>query len=116
MITNYKNIKPSLACVFVQNGNSWKKIDEAIDKRVLKITQDDLNKTKLLTIHGSKGLEADTVFLHTAIPGAVKKAMLTPKGTENEAYVWYVGITRAIKNLIFVTYTGQNFPIPGVCA
>ena len=22
MITNYKNIKPSLACVFVQNGNS----------------------------------------------------------------------------------------------
>jgi len=28
MITNYKNIKPSFACVFVQNGNSWLSIKE----------------------------------------------------------------------------------------
>jgi superfamily I DNA/RNA helicase len=45
-----------------------KKINGAIDKRIVKITQDDLDKTQILTIHGSKGLEADTVFLHTAYP------------------------------------------------
>jgi hypothetical protein len=43
MITNYKNIKPSLACVFVQNGNSCKDFKASL-------SEDLLQKIGLLSI------------------------------------------------------------------
>jgi len=87
----------------------------ALRRKVPKIEYKDI-KVYLLTIHGAKGMEADTVFLHTAITPAIKTAMFTQKERENEAYVWYVGITRTKSNIFFVTYTGKNYPIPGICS
>ena len=92
------------------------KIEGALERNYPEMKKEDIDKTLLLTIHGSKGMEADSVFLHTAINPTIKKAMYTQKGVENEAYTWYVGITRTKKNLFFVTYTGNNYPLPGVCA
>jgi DNA helicase II / ATP-dependent DNA helicase PcrA len=105
---------------------SLMKLHGALDRKIIRIEATAgtgqpipgyayLDQVQLLTIHGSKGLEADTVFLHTEITKATKNAILTKKGLENEAYVWYVGITRAIKNLICVNYPGNEFYIPGVC-
>ncbi|MGE5465486.1 MAG: UvrD-helicase domain-containing protein [Syntrophothermus sp.] len=92
------------------------KIEGALKKHLPEITPELINKVKILTIHGSKGMEADTVFLHTAISPTIARSLSEERGIENEAYVWYVGITRTRKNLFFVTYPGKNYPIPGVCA
>lgn len=100
----------------ITNKLTGLKIKGARERGILKIEENDLQKTQLLTIHGAKGLEADTVFLHNGITRAINLSMYTPKGIENEAYVWYVGITRARERLIFVTYNRDGYPIPGVCA
>lgn len=100
----------------VKNKLTRLKIEGAIRRGVLQITADDVGRVKILTIHGSKGMQATTNFLHTGITGAIDRALLTQKGKENEAYVWYVGITRTYDNLIFVTYPGKQYSIPGVCA
>jgi len=100
----------------ITNKLTGLKIKGAYARGILKIGEDDLQKTQLLTIHGAKGLEADTVFLHNRITRAIQLSMHTPKGIENEAYVWYVGITRARERLFFVTYNRDGYSIPGVCA
>lgn len=51
------------------------------------------------TIHGTKGAEAEDVFLDTAISYPVQKAILYWDGREQERRVWYTGITRAKQNL-----------------
>lgn len=97
-------------------GLTRAKIEGMLYRGLPQISMEEAEKTQVLTIHGAKGMEADTVFLHTAIPNLVKKSLYDTKGIENEAYIWYVGITRTRKNLFFVTYIGKNYPIPGVCA
>lgn len=97
-------------------GFNLYKMQNALENQMPKLTSNDIQKTQILTIHGAKGMEADTVFLHNEITPSINRAMLTPKGVENEAYVWYVGVTRTRKNLFVVKYTGNSYPIPGVCA
>lgn len=89
----------------------------------VKISKDD-QKTRplklprnLLTIHGSKGLEADAVFLHTAISPRIQKSTVIP-GEESaaEARVWYVGVTRAHEALFLVKDKGTNYQFPEVPA
>ncbi len=92
------------------------KIEGALRRGLPEVTREDIEKVKVLTMHGAKGMQANTNFVHTGITGAVNRAMTTKKGKENEAYVWYVGVTRTINNLIFVTYNGNQYPIPGVRA
>lgn len=122
--TNLKNFNPALISsikvapmeLTTLTGLTKLKIDGMLNRNLPSVSLQEAEKTQILTIHGAKGMEADTVFLHTAIPKTVKKLLLTQKGIENESYVWFVGITRTRKNLIFVTYNGKNYPIPGVCA
>lgn len=54
------------------------------------------------TIHGTKGMEAEDVFLDTAISFPVQNAILHRDGREQERRVWYTGITRAKENLVLL--------------
>jgi len=66
--------------------------------RALKAKQPN-TKIHILTIHGSKGLEADNVFLLDGITYRIHENMFFHvEEIENEHRVWYVGLTRARKN------------------
>ena len=54
----------------------------------------------LITMHGAKGLEFDTVFIIEANEGVTpyKKAKIVDE-IEEERRLFYVGITRAMENL-----------------
>ena len=81
------------------------------------ITPDELQKCRILTIHGAKGLEADTVYLHTGITPRIKRSLVIPgEESEAEARVWYVAVTRAKKRLYLIRDVGHNYPLPGVVA
>lgn len=55
----------------------------------------------VLTIHASKGKEADTVALYDGIPGAVQRNIAEGQHEQRaESRVWYVGCTRAAENLL----------------
>jgi len=70
---------------------------------------------RIMTIHGSKGLEADAVFLHTAITDRIfKTTVVQGKEYSAEARVWYVGATRARETLYLITDIGKNWKMPGV--
>lgn len=64
-------------------------------------SQDDLPKIQLLTLHQSKGLEFETVFLvgieDNILPHA--NSFVQPDGIEEEVRLAYVGVTRAKKHL-----------------
>ena len=92
------------------------KINGMLKNNVAAIDESRINRTQILTIHGAKGLEATHVFLHAAVPPIIKQSTLTTEGRANEAYVFYVAITRTMKNLIVVSYPGKNYPIPRMCA
>jgi DNA helicase II / ATP-dependent DNA helicase PcrA len=79
------------------------------------ITQQEIKNRSILTIHGSKGLEADAVFLHTSITARIHSALLKPGAEmEAEARVWYVGVTRAKEILYLIKDVGMNYPLPQV--
>lgn len=115
LIETIKSNEP-LAQSFIKSKLTVLKLKGAYARGVQKITEADLQNIQLLTIHGAKGLEADTVFLHNGITRAIQTSLYSSKGIENEAYVWYVGITRAKKRLIFVTQQMNGYSIPGVCS
>lgn len=91
------------------------KISQALKLRNTTITSKDLQEIRLLTIHGAKGAEADTVFLHTGITPKIRKAIAIPgPESEAEARVWYVGITRAKHWLYLIQDKGRNYELPAV--
>lgn len=93
------------------------KIKEVLKWKTTPITNDDLRECRILTIHGSKGTEADTVYLHTGITNRIRKAVLDfGAEAEAEARVWYVGITRARERLVIVHDKGRNYALPGMVA
>jgi DNA helicase-2/ATP-dependent DNA helicase PcrA len=100
----------------IKKGLTRLKIEGAFRRGLLRISANDVNMVKILTIHGSKGMQATNVFLHTGITRAIDQGMLTKKGRENEAFVWYVGVTRTYNNLVFVSYPGCQYQISGVWA
>ncbi len=86
-----------------------------IKNRINLIIREEVQNRKILTIHGAKGLEAEAVFLHTAITPRIQKALLIPsKESQAEARVWYVGVTRPKNVLYIVTDAGKNYILPGV--
>jgi superfamily I DNA/RNA helicase len=99
---------------YIANCGELKKAKiNGIIHRKTPITNTELRFCRLLTIHGAKGLEADTVFLHTAITPRIRKNLVIP-GEESaaEARVWYVGVTRA-KNWLYIVHdVGYNYPFP----
>ncbi len=60
---------------------------------------------QVMTLHGAKGLEFDTVFLPQLLEGQLpyKKAVL-PSDIEEERRLFYVGMTRA-KNLLAISHS-----------
>ena len=88
-------------------------IEKLLEEFALASDQDTLDKNenavKLMTVHASKGLEYDYVFItgleqdlfpHQGMSGEAK----TPEEMEEERRLFYVAITRARKKL-FMTYT-----------
>ncbi len=69
--------------------------------------QNPVSAIRLSTLHASKGLEFDTVFIidvnETIVP--YKKAVLEPE-IEEERRLFYVGMTRAKKRL-YLLHSGQ---------
>lgn len=57
------------------------------------------------TIHGTKGMEAEEVFIDTSISGPVVRALQSEDGREEERRVWYTGVTRAKSKLVLVRST-----------
>ena len=70
------------------------------------INGEDLSKEpriKVSTIHGAKGGEATNVVLFLNQTSNTMKATKKSKAKQDEEYrVWYVGVTRTIKNLYLI--------------
>lgn len=68
----------------------------------------DLNRVSLMTIHSSKGLEYDNVFVtgveENLFPGAL--TVMDPNDLEEERRLFYVAITRARKRIML--YYAEN--------
>lgn len=68
----------------------------------------ELNRVSLMTIHSSKGLEFDNVFVagveENLFPGAL--TVMVPRQLEEERRLFYVAITRARKEIIL--YYAEN--------
>jgi DNA helicase-2/ATP-dependent DNA helicase PcrA len=88
-------------------------IEKLLEEYALASDQDSLEKNenavKLMTVHASKGLEFDYVFItgleEDLFPHQpVGKAEKTPEEIEEERRLFYVALTRARKKL-FLTYT-----------
>jgi DNA helicase II / ATP-dependent DNA helicase PcrA len=88
-----------------------KKIGVMLEKNKT-IDQNEI-ATDIKTFHGSKGLEAETVFLHTGITRKINESIVDYELLKDEARVWYVGLSRASKNLYIVADKGKKF---NVCA
>jgi DNA helicase-2/ATP-dependent DNA helicase PcrA len=99
----------------VRDGVLFRAKINGVKNRKELITLKEVKNRAVLTIHGAKGLEAEAVFLHTAITPRIQKALLIPgKESQAEARVWYVGVTRPKKVLYLVTDEGKNYTLPGV--
>lgn len=101
---NYKNIRDFLN-EFVLNGMD------------LETSEDSKSSVKLMTLHASKGLEFDYVFIIGINDGLIPLNSKDEAIEEEERRLFYVGITRAKKFLELSFYTSPNgnrvFPGPG---
>lgn len=71
--------------------------------------QDTAKGVHLLTMHASKGLEFDTVYLLDVNKGKVPKgSKLTPEELEEERRLFYVAMTRAKKQLYMYYVRGTS--------
>lgn len=66
------------------------------------------NKVKIMTIHASKGLEFDTVFIPGLVEGLIPSSKATTKrAMEEERRICYVAVTRAENKLYLSSYQYQ---------
>lgn len=104
--------------VFTQSGLGGVNVAERLGNtwRARGATHIDGVYHRISTIHGSKGQEADHVFLHNALPSAVMDSVKTvPHLDQTEARVFFVGATRARKHLWLVEHPQAatfRFPQP----
>ena len=101
---NYKNIRDFLN-EFVLNGMD------------LETSEESKSSVKLMTLHASKGLEFDYVFIIGINDGLIPLNSKDEAAEEEERRLFYVGMTRAKKFLELSFYTSPNgtrvFPGPG---
>jgi hypothetical protein len=89
------------------------KIDTALMANGGIMTAGQLQKIRLLTIHGAKGGEADNVFLHTGITRKIEDSIDDEYGALSEDRVFYTGVTRAREHLYIVEDEDKaSFDIP----
>lgn len=67
-----------------------------------RVDLDDAPRVELSTIHGYKGKEADCVVLLAEVPSQVDYSIDNQTAMDNEARVWYVGVSRAREELHIV--------------
>ena len=66
------------------------------------------SRVGLYTLHSSKGLEFDTVFIIGANEGMIpSKKAVKREQVESERRLFYVGVTRS-KNRLFITFTNEK--------
>ena len=64
---------------------------------------------RLMTMHASKGLEFDTVYLPNCQEGKIPSAKSqTPDEIEEERRMFYVAMTRARQELCITAYKGKS--------
>ncbi len=81
---------------------------ESTEKKTLK-GQNNGNRVKLMTLHGSKGLEFKTVWLPDLNEGIIpSRNATTSQQIEEERRMLYVGMTRAKQALIMSYVTGSK--------
>lgn len=101
---DYKNIRDFLN-EFVLNGMD------------LETSEESKSSVKLMTLHASKGLEFDYVFIIGINDGLIPLNSKDEAAEEEERRLFYVGMTRAKKFLELSFYTSPNgirvFPGPG---
>lgn len=89
-VKGFKNIKE-----FLEHVNT-------VEEETKKASARDKEKNEgviLSTIHGVKGMEFDTVFMINAIDGFIP---YKNNDIEEERRLFYVGVTRAINNIVFL--------------
>jgi DNA helicase-2/ATP-dependent DNA helicase PcrA len=86
-------------------------IERLLEEAALQSDQDELAEKRaavsLMTVHASKGLEFDAVFVTGLEQGLFPSIRDDGRDTEEERRLFYVAVTRARKRL-FLTYAGQR--------
>ena len=86
-------------------------IERLIEEAALQSDQDELAEklpaVSLMTVHASKGLEFDAVFVTGLEQGLFPSLRDDTRDTEEERRLFYVAVTRARK-LLYITYAGQR--------
>ena len=100
--------------------NSTLSFEDFVTSSMLQSSQDevDLNSdfVSLMTVHTSKGLEFDYVFVFSLGQGvfpAMKSIVTSKKGIEEERRLAYVAFTRAKKKLYLSSNQDYSFAIQG---
>jgi len=92
-----------------------RKFEGALRAGIEEVDEKAVGMVTVCTIHAGKGLEAPTQFLYNELNTATYKSIDQADKLREEALVWYVGLTRASKNLYIVDDFGNKaFPIPRV--
>ncbi|WP_255150387.1 UvrD-helicase domain-containing protein [Halorarius halobius] len=55
---------------------------------------------RVMSLHGSKGFEADTVILYDGITRRIRNELYSPAARASEDRIWYVGCTRAKERVV----------------
>ncbi|WP_175416453.1 3'-5' exonuclease [Natrinema versiforme] len=85
------------------NSVDKKKLAHLADKHSWTRIHEDGIRVKLLTIHASKGMQGDNVFLYDGIPKRIQDQIeKSPEVDKNECRTWYVATTRASDTLVVV--------------
>lgn len=87
-------------------------VEKLLEEAALQSDQDELSKeveaVSLMTVHASKGLEFDAVFITGLEQGLFPSLRETPgRDTEEERRLFYVALTRARKR-VFLTYADER--------
>ena len=82
---------------------------EELIRQAAKMAGNKADAVRIMTMHGSKGLEFSTVFIMDANEGIMphKKSVL-PESIEEERRLFYVAMTRA-KNKLYIFSCGQRY-------
>ena len=106
-----ENVKELLRYLRQKHSEGYRLVDVLEEVDFLTERDEEEGAVKISTIHASKGLEFDVVFLPRLEEGILphEKAKESQEEMEEELRLFYVAITRA-KELLFMTYTRNSKP------
>ena len=106
-----ENVKELLRYLRQKHSEGYRLVDVLEEVDFLTEREEEEGAVKISTIHASKGLEFEVVFLPRLEEGILphEKAKESQEEMEEELRLFYVAITRA-KELLFMTYTRNSKP------